>query len=56
VGHQEKAVAFIRRKTRPGKDYFELTYRFGYVELLATSGFFGSVDGTSFFPFLGSSI
>lgn len=34
------------------KDYFELTYRFGYVELLATSGFFGSVDD----PFLGSSV
>jgi hypothetical protein len=56
VGHQEKAVAFIRRKTTLGKDYFELTYRFGYVELLATSGFFGSVDGTFFSPFLGSSV
>lgn len=56
VGYQEKAVAFIRKKTRFGKDYFELTYRFGHVELLATSGFFGSVDGTFFFPFLGSSI
>ncbi|CEI90773.1 hypothetical protein RMCBS344292_05085 [Rhizopus microsporus] len=56
VGHQEKAVAFIRRKTKLGKDYFELTYRFGYVELLATSGFFGSVDGTFFSPFLGSSV
>ncbi|KAI7880263.1 uncharacterized protein EV154DRAFT_524010 [Mucor mucedo] len=56
VGHQEKAVALIRRKTRLGKDYFELTYRFGYVELFATSGFFGSVDGTFFSPFLGSSV
>ncbi|KAI9024375.1 hypothetical protein CLU79DRAFT_803844 [Phycomyces nitens] len=56
VGHQEKAVAFIRRKTRFGKDYFELTCQFGYVELLATSGFFGSVDGTFFYPFLGSAI
>jgi hypothetical protein len=33
-----------------------LTYRFGYVELLATSGFFGSVDGTFFPPFLRSSV
>ncbi|KAI9483568.1 MAG: hypothetical protein EXX96DRAFT_558672 [Benjaminiella poitrasii] len=56
VGHQEKAVALIRRKTRLGKDCFELTYRFGYVELLATSGFFGSVDGMFFSPFLGSSV
>ncbi|CAO3686586.1 unnamed protein product [Rhizopus stolonifer] len=56
VGYQEKAVAFIRRKTALGKDYFELTFRFGYVELLATGGFFGSVDGTFFSPFLGSSV
>lgn len=56
VGHQEKAVAFIRRKTRFGKDHFELTIRFGYVELLATSGFFGSVNGSFLSPFLGSSI
>ncbi|KAI9483612.1 MAG: hypothetical protein EXX96DRAFT_606591 [Benjaminiella poitrasii] len=56
VGHQEKAVALIRRKTRLGKDCFELTYRFGYVELLATSGFFGSMDGMFFSPFLGSSV
>lgn len=56
VGHQEKAVTFIRRKTKLGKDYFELTYRFGYVELIATSGFFGSVDRTFFSPFLGSSV
>jgi hypothetical protein len=49
-------VAFIRRKTKLGKDHFELTYRFGYVELLATSGFFGSEDGTFFSPFLGSSV
>ncbi|CEG76643.1 hypothetical protein RMATCC62417_11506 [Rhizopus microsporus] len=55
VGYQARAVAFIRRKTRLGKDYFELTYRLGYLELLATSDFFGSVDGESF-PFLGSSI
>ena len=53
VGNQEKAVAFIRRKTNLGKDYFELTYRFGFVEVLANSGFFGSVDGTFFSPCLG---
>lgn len=29
VGHQNEAVAFIRRKTRMGRDFFELTY--GYV-------------------------
>ncbi|KAG2201559.1 hypothetical protein INT47_007436 [Mucor saturninus] len=56
IGHQDKTVAFIRRKTRLGKDFFELTYRFGYVEILGTSGFFGSVDGTFFSPFLGSSV
>ncbi|CAO3616292.1 unnamed protein product [Mucor hiemalis] len=56
VGHQEKMVAIIRRKTRLGKDYFELTFRFGYVEVLATGGFFGSVKDMSFSPFLGSSI
>ncbi|KAG0793582.1 hypothetical protein G6F17_008898 [Rhizopus arrhizus] len=56
VEHQEKAVTFIRRKINFGKDYFELTYKFGYIELLAASGFFGSVDDTSFFPFLRSSI
>lgn len=44
VGYQENAVAFIRRETRLGKDYFKLTYRFGYVELLAVDGFFGSLD------------
>jgi hypothetical protein len=33
-----------------------LTYWFGYVELLAASGFFGSVDGTFFYPFLGPSV
>lgn len=38
------------------KDYFELIYMLGYLELLGISGFFGSVDGESFFPFLGSSI
>ncbi|KAG1165091.1 hypothetical protein G6F36_013503 [Rhizopus arrhizus] len=47
VGYQEKVVTVISRKINLGKDY---------VELLATSGFFGSVDGTFFFPFLGSSI
>lgn len=56
VGHQDKAVALIRRKTRFGKDYFESTIRFGYVELLATSGFFGAVDGSFISPFLGSSV
>ncbi|CAO3698431.1 unnamed protein product [Rhizopus stolonifer] len=56
AGHHEKVVAFIRRKIALGKDYFELTYRFGYVELLATSGFFGLVDDTLFSLFLGSSV
>ncbi|KAI9012148.1 hypothetical protein CLU79DRAFT_770803 [Phycomyces nitens] len=46
----------IRRKTRFGKDYFELTCRFNYVELLATSGFFASVNGTFFCPFHVSSV
>lgn len=35
VGYHEKAIAFIRRKTRLGKDYLKSTYRLGYVELLA---------------------
>ncbi|KAL7311975.1 hypothetical protein PS15m_009680 [Mucor circinelloides] len=46
----------MRRKTSMGKDYFEMTIRLGYMELLANSGFFGSLDGVSFTPFLGSSL
>lgn len=56
IGYQARAVTFMRRKTRLGKDYFNLTYRLEYLELLGTSGFFGSVDGEYFFPFLGSPI
>jgi hypothetical protein len=52
VSYQNEEVGFIRKKTKLGRDYFELTVRFGCIELLATSGFFGSL----FSPFLGSSI
>lgn len=41
VGMQERIVSFIRKKTRTGKDYFELTARFLNVELFVKSGFFG---------------
>ncbi|KAI8328222.1 hypothetical protein BD560DRAFT_417399 [Blakeslea trispora] len=56
VGYQDKAVGFVRIKTMLVKDYFELTLRFGFVESLATGGFFGSIDDSYFSPFLGSSI
>jgi hypothetical protein len=49
-------MAFIRRKFHYGKDCFELTIRFGYVELVVTSGFFDSVDRILHTAFLGSSI
>lgn len=52
VRYQSNLIAFIRRKFQYGKDYFELTIQFGYVELVVTSGFFGSVDR----KLLGSSI
>lgn len=55
-GYQTSPVAFIRRKTSMGKDYFEMTIRLSYMELLANNGFFGSLDGISFTPFLGSSL
>ncbi|RCH87853.1 hypothetical protein CU098_009464, partial [Rhizopus stolonifer] len=56
VGLQQEAVSFIRKKTRAGSDYFELTTRFSNVELLATSGFFGNVDSNTVLAFIGSSI
>ncbi|KAG1111367.1 hypothetical protein G6F42_015053 [Rhizopus arrhizus] len=56
ISYQSNPIAFIRRKSQYGKDYFELTIRFGYVELVVTSGFFGSVDGKFYTAFLGSSI
>ncbi|OBZ81582.1 hypothetical protein A0J61_10368 [Choanephora cucurbitarum] len=56
VGLQEDAVAFVRRKTRAGKDIFELTIRFSSLELLCTSGFFGHVNESKMQAFFGSSI
>ncbi|CAO3620660.1 unnamed protein product [Mucor hiemalis] len=56
VGLQLSAVAFIRKKTRTGKDYFEFTLRFNNVELLATSGFSGCVDDDTIAAFVGSSV
>ncbi|KAG1136430.1 hypothetical protein G6F37_012023 [Rhizopus arrhizus] len=56
ISYQSNPIAFIRRKFQYGKDYFELTIRFGYVELVVTSGFFISVDGKFYTAFLGSSI
>lgn len=56
VGIQQEAVCFIRKKTRAGSDYFELTMRFNNVELLITSGFFGEIDSKTVSAFFGSSI
>ncbi|KAI9470945.1 MAG: hypothetical protein EXX96DRAFT_586296 [Benjaminiella poitrasii] len=56
VGHQQEAVSFIRKRTRAGCDYFELATRFNNVELLTTSGFFGNVDSSTIFAFVGSSV
>lgn len=49
-------MAYIRRKAKLVKDYFELTYRFGYVELLAASEFFGKGRKTYHPRILGSSV
>lgn len=56
ISYQSNPIAFIRRKSQYDKDYFELTIRFRYVELVVTSGFFSSVDGKFYTAFLGSSI
>ncbi|KAI8350338.1 hypothetical protein EDC96DRAFT_485877 [Choanephora cucurbitarum] len=40
VGLQRDPVMFMRKKTRMGNDFFELTLRFSNVELLFTSSFF----------------
>lgn len=56
IGFQTKPVSFIRRKTRAGSDYFELTIRIGMIELLVTSGFFGSINDSTVEAFFGSSI
>ncbi|KAI8369833.1 hypothetical protein EDC96DRAFT_588604 [Choanephora cucurbitarum] len=34
IGPQDEVIAFIRRKTRTGRDSFELTLRFSNIELL----------------------
>lgn len=50
-------IFLIRKKSRMDSDYFELTFRFGNVELLANAGFFGGVyDDDAFHLFLGSSL
>lgn len=57
VGFQEEMVSFILKKTRSGRDYFELTTRFLDVELLVTSGFFfGRVESNKVRVFFGSAI
>ncbi|GAA5806758.1 hypothetical protein MFLAVUS_000106 [Mucor flavus] len=56
VNAQNEAVSYIRKKTRFGLDFFELTVRFSKVELLATSGFFGPIEGHTITAFFGSSI
>lgn len=56
VGSQKNAVAFIRKKTRAGSDYFKLTIKLSTIELLVTSGFFGDVNSYSIEAFFGSSI
>lgn len=52
VSYKNNLIAFIQRQSQYGKDYFELTIQFGYVELVVTSGFFSSVDN----KLLGSSL
>lgn len=42
--YQNKPVAFIQRKTNYGTSSFELVFRIGYVEVLANSGFIGSIN------------
>ncbi|KAI8360708.1 hypothetical protein EDC96DRAFT_513137 [Choanephora cucurbitarum] len=56
VGFQKTPVLFIRRKTRMGNDFFELTLRFANVELLFTSGYFGHVNSSHCNAFFGSSV
>ncbi|KAI7904722.1 uncharacterized protein BX663DRAFT_550363 [Cokeromyces recurvatus] len=56
VNAQNEAVFCICKKTRFGLDFFELTVRFSNVELLATSGFYGPIEGHTITPFFGSSI
>ncbi|KAI9264635.1 hypothetical protein EDC94DRAFT_647631 [Helicostylum pulchrum] len=42
--NQDKVISFVRTKTSLEKDYYEFSYRFGHIELLATCGCFGEVD------------
>lgn len=56
VGFQHSPIAFISRKTKFGRDFFKLTIRFGYVELVATSGFFEAIDAKARTAFCGSSM
>ncbi|KAI7902913.1 uncharacterized protein BX663DRAFT_434704, partial [Cokeromyces recurvatus] len=56
VNAQNEAVSYIRKKTRFGLEFFELTIRFSKVELLATSGFYGPIEGHTITAFFGSSI
>ncbi|KAK4519220.1 uncharacterized protein ATC70_009452 [Mucor velutinosus] len=54
--YQDKPIAFIMRKTAFGSSSYELVIRFGFIELLADSGFMGSVESNTFLPFVGSAL
>ncbi|CAO3633895.1 unnamed protein product [Mucor fragilis] len=56
IGFQDIPVAYIRKNKRYTYDYFELSVRIGHFEVLATGGFWGSLDGFQLVPFLGSAI
>ncbi|KAG2212357.1 hypothetical protein INT47_001718 [Mucor saturninus] len=51
VGPQKQAQVYT-----VGYDYFELTTRFNYVELLSTSGFFGESSPNTITAFVSSSV
>ncbi|KAG2195725.1 hypothetical protein INT46_001207 [Mucor plumbeus] len=55
---QNYSVVYVRRKTKFKLEYFELCFKIGEVELLATGGFWKEIsnDLVSINPFLGSSI
>lgn len=51
--YQEEPIACIERKTGYSKESFELSYKIGYIEILANGGFIGSLDSTLLIPFAG---
>lgn len=56
IAYQPKPVVYIRKHKRFRHDYHELSVRIGYLEILATGGFWGAVSDNTLVPFLGSSL